>query len=61
MMLGYMEQMPLYNAANFSWAVGFGPGWAMNSTVTTTVFNAFICPSDGMSPLSPQGHANGPA
>jgi prepilin-type N-terminal cleavage/methylation domain-containing protein/prepilin-type processing-associated H-X9-DG protein len=55
MMLGYMEQMPLYNAANFSWAVGFGPGWAMNSSVTTTVLNAFICPSDGMSPLSPQG------
>jgi prepilin-type N-terminal cleavage/methylation domain-containing protein/prepilin-type processing-associated H-X9-DG protein len=55
MMLGYMEQMPLYNSANFSWCVGFGPGWAMNSTVSTSILNSFVCPSDGMSPLSPQG------
>ena len=27
LMLGYLEQMPLYNAANFSWAVGMGPAW----------------------------------
>jgi prepilin-type N-terminal cleavage/methylation domain-containing protein/prepilin-type processing-associated H-X9-DG protein len=55
LMLGYLEQMPLYNAANFSWAVGMGSGWAINSSVSTTDLNAFVCPSDGMSPLSPQG------
>ena len=53
-MLGYLEQA-LYNAANFSWCVGFGPGWIMNSTVSTTILTGFICPSDGMSPLSPAG------
>jgi prepilin-type N-terminal cleavage/methylation domain-containing protein len=26
LMLGFLEQMPLYNAANFSWCVGMGPG-----------------------------------
>ena len=26
LMLGYLEQMPLYNASNFSWAVGIGLG-----------------------------------
>ena len=55
LMLGYLEQMPLYNSANFSWVVGMGSGWPINSTVTTTDLNMFICPSDGMSPLSPQG------
>ena len=34
LMLGYMEQQPLYNAANFSWVVVMGPGWDINSTVT---------------------------
>ena len=55
LMLGYLEQMPLYNAANFSWAVGMGPGWDINSTVTTSIVNTFICPSDGMSPTFPTG------
>jgi prepilin-type N-terminal cleavage/methylation domain-containing protein len=55
LMLGYLEQMPLYNAANFSWAVAMGPGWPMNSTVSLSILNNFICPSDGMSPVSPQG------
>ena len=36
LLLGYLEQMPLYNAANFSWAVGMGQGFAMNSTVSTS-------------------------
>ena len=53
MMLGYLEQMPMYNSANFSWAVGMGPGWIMNSTVTARSLNAFICPSDGLSPIVP--------
>ena len=48
-MLGYMEQSPLYNAANF--ALGPGTGGGMigsfpNSTVYNTVINSFLCPSD---------------
>ena len=31
LMLGYLEQMPLYNSANFSWVVGFSNGFPMNS------------------------------
>jgi prepilin-type N-terminal cleavage/methylation domain-containing protein/prepilin-type processing-associated H-X9-DG protein len=53
LMLGFLEQQPLYNAANFSWAVGMGPAWAINSSVTCTDLSVFICPSDGMSPIPP--------
>ena len=55
LMLGYLEQMPLYNSCNFSWAVGMGQAWATNSTVSCSNINIFICPSDGLSPISPQG------
>jgi prepilin-type N-terminal cleavage/methylation domain-containing protein/prepilin-type processing-associated H-X9-DG protein len=51
MMLPYLEQSPLYNASNFSWVSGWGVGYSINSTVTNTTINAFICPSDGMSPV----------
>jgi prepilin-type N-terminal cleavage/methylation domain-containing protein/prepilin-type processing-associated H-X9-DG protein len=49
LLLGYMDQMPLYNAANF--ALGPGAGGGMlgsmpNSTVYNTVINSFLCPSD---------------
>jgi prepilin-type N-terminal cleavage/methylation domain-containing protein/prepilin-type processing-associated H-X9-DG protein len=50
LMLGYLEQGTLYNASNFSWATVMGPGWPINYTVTQTVVNLFICPSDGQSP-----------
>jgi len=50
LMLGYLEQTSLYNACNFSWAVATGPGWAINSTVTTSLLSVFVCPSDGISP-----------
>ena len=44
--LGSMEQQGLYNAINFSVAIFNEPaGNAMNSTVTTTVVNTFLCPS----------------
>ena len=33
-MLGYLEQQPLYNSCNFSWANVMGPGWPINYTVT---------------------------
>jgi prepilin-type N-terminal cleavage/methylation domain-containing protein/prepilin-type processing-associated H-X9-DG protein len=51
LMLGYLEQIPLYNAANFSWAVGMSPGWDINRTVSSSILNVFICPSDGISPI----------
>ncbi|MDG3006338.1 DUF1559 family PulG-like putative transporter [Paludisphaera mucosa] len=48
MLLGYMEQAPLYNAANFSWSPTIGgAGYVMNTTVSDAVINAFLCPSDG--------------
>jgi prepilin-type N-terminal cleavage/methylation domain-containing protein/prepilin-type processing-associated H-X9-DG protein len=55
LMLGYLEQAPLYNAANFNWVSGFGMGWPINSTVSTAIVNTFICPSDGLSPVPTQG------
>jgi prepilin-type N-terminal cleavage/methylation domain-containing protein/prepilin-type processing-associated H-X9-DG protein len=55
LMLGFLEQTPLYNAANFSWAVGMYGSWGINSTASCAIINTFICPSDGLSPTSPQG------
>jgi prepilin-type N-terminal cleavage/methylation domain-containing protein/prepilin-type processing-associated H-X9-DG protein len=48
LMLPYLEQQALYNAANFSWGIDvFGdPCYQINSTVANTVINAFMCPSD---------------
>jgi prepilin-type N-terminal cleavage/methylation domain-containing protein/prepilin-type processing-associated H-X9-DG protein len=51
LMLGYLEQSTLYNAANFSWVVGFSNGFPINVTVSTSIVNVFICPSDGISPM----------
>jgi len=47
LMLSYMEQAPLYNAANFNWGP-FPTGVAslLNNTVANTVVNAYLCPSD---------------
>ncbi len=51
MLLGYLEQQPLYNAINFNWA----PEWAnnpcyfINSTASQARVETFICPSDGIS------------
>ena len=48
LMLPYLEQQPLYNAANFSVAVdGGNDNYHINSTVNQTVINSFLCPSDG--------------
>jgi prepilin-type N-terminal cleavage/methylation domain-containing protein/prepilin-type processing-associated H-X9-DG protein len=45
-MLLYLEQAPLYNAANWSIACYNDPvGSFMNSTLTTTRLSAFLCPS----------------
>jgi prepilin-type N-terminal cleavage/methylation domain-containing protein/prepilin-type processing-associated H-X9-DG protein len=61
LMLGYLEQMPLYNRANFSWAVGMSNGFPINSTVSETILNLFVCPSDGMSPVRASGVWGSPA
>jgi len=47
LMLGYMEQAPLYSAANFNMGPFAGAPWNnMNLTVTQSVIGAFLCPSD---------------
>jgi len=51
MMLGYLEQTPLYNAGNFNWALGMSAAWNVNRTVSSAILSVFICPSDGISPI----------
>ena len=50
LLLPYVEQGPLYNAANFSWTCCFvGPqADATNKTVYNTRIATFLCPSDGL-------------
>jgi len=47
MLLPYLEQQPLYNAANFNWTCWWGAGAAINSTVFNTRVGSLLCPSDG--------------
>jgi prepilin-type N-terminal cleavage/methylation domain-containing protein/prepilin-type processing-associated H-X9-DG protein len=53
LLLGYMEGQPIYNSCNFNWVVWFDGGWPIQLTVTNTIINTFICPSDGASPDPP--------
>jgi prepilin-type N-terminal cleavage/methylation domain-containing protein/prepilin-type processing-associated H-X9-DG protein len=49
LLLGYLDQGPMYNAANFSLCPGISGGLsgsAANSTVYNSVINSFLCPSD---------------
>jgi prepilin-type N-terminal cleavage/methylation domain-containing protein/prepilin-type processing-associated H-X9-DG protein len=55
LMLGYLEQTPLYNAINFAWSpLATGPASptttsqnvAFNETVAHTLIASFVCPSD---------------
>ncbi len=50
LMLPFMEQAPLYNAANFNFAAEGGGDLAdpINKTVYNTNLAMFACPSDGM-------------
>ena len=49
LLLPYVEQGPLYNAANFSWACCYvAPADGINSTVYNTRIAAFLCPSDAV-------------
>src|ERR1700733_15200903 len=51
LLLPYVEQRPLYNAANFNWNCCYTPLGGNNQT-NTTVYNtriaSFLCPSDGL-------------
>ena len=49
LLMGYLEQQPLYNAMNYSQACCFWPPNAdlANSTVYLTRIAGFMCPSDG--------------
>jgi prepilin-type N-terminal cleavage/methylation domain-containing protein/prepilin-type processing-associated H-X9-DG protein len=55
LMLSYLEQGSLYNSANFSWVTCCANGFSINSTVTETILSAFVCPSDGISPVKASG------
>jgi prepilin-type N-terminal cleavage/methylation domain-containing protein/prepilin-type processing-associated H-X9-DG protein len=50
LLLPYVEQGPLYNAANFYWNCCFASsqGDATNSTIYLTRIAGFLCPSDGL-------------
>jgi prepilin-type N-terminal cleavage/methylation domain-containing protein/prepilin-type processing-associated H-X9-DG protein len=49
LLLPYVEQGPLYNAANFSWACCYVPtADQTNSTVYSTRIAGFLCPSDAL-------------
>jgi Protein of unknown function (DUF1559) len=50
LLLPYVEQGPLYNAAKYSWTCCFvGPhADATNKTVFNTRIRTFLCPSDGL-------------
>ncbi|QDV34819.1 DUF1559 domain-containing protein [Tautonia plasticadhaerens] len=48
MLLPYLEQQPLFSAANFSLtAMGPDPAHRTNDTVVNTRLAGFLCPSDG--------------
>jgi prepilin-type N-terminal cleavage/methylation domain-containing protein/prepilin-type processing-associated H-X9-DG protein len=53
LLLGYLEGQPIYNNCNFNWVVEFAQGYPINLTITNTILNLYICPSDGLSPDPP--------
>ncbi len=46
LLLPYLDQMPLYNACNFSWNVWYDVGNQINMTAWNTKVSVFLCPSD---------------
>jgi prepilin-type N-terminal cleavage/methylation domain-containing protein/prepilin-type processing-associated H-X9-DG protein len=52
LLLGYLEQTPLYNSINFNWgplatgSVQSDQKGGINTTSTHTLINSFVCPSD---------------
>jgi prepilin-type processing-associated H-X9-DG protein len=60
LLLPYLEQVPLYNAINFSAGLlPAHPGCPENTTVQNTTLALMNCPSDGLDRLtSAMGHSN---
>jgi len=52
--LGHLEQSTVYNAINFNFAPAqaLNMAYYTNSTILYAPLNAFICPSDGVSPTT---------
>ena len=48
LLLGYMEQSPVYNAINFYFDPISWPSYPYNSTFSNTKIASFLCPSDGL-------------
>jgi len=48
LMLPYLEQQPIYSAANFNMTNSIGLGTYVNTTVFNTNLAIFLCPSDGL-------------
>jgi prepilin-type N-terminal cleavage/methylation domain-containing protein/prepilin-type processing-associated H-X9-DG protein len=48
LMLGYLEQGPMYNAINFNLDPISWPSYPFNSTFSNTKVASFLCPSDGL-------------
>ena len=61
-MLPYMEQTPVYNAINFAFVGGWGPGQYINSTAWTTIITFFIAHPTATRPTvaGPQVYTNDP-
>src|SRR5262245_9776844 len=54
LLLGYLEGQPIYNSCHFNWVVEFSQAFQIHLTVSNSIINTFICPSDGQSPNPPQ-------
>jgi len=48
LMLGYLEQGPVYNAINFMFDPVSWPSYPFNSTFSNTKIASFLCPSDAL-------------
>lgn len=57
-MLGELDQMPLYNAFNFSGIPTFGLALNQNLTAMSVVLEFALCPSDSQSPFLGFGRVN---
>ena len=64
LILGYLDNAPVYNSVNFSYAAGGPQGrqhaGAVNHTALATTVAAFVCPSDG-TPIPPTSKLVNPA
>jgi len=57
-MLGELEMVPLYNAANFEQIATVGAALLANQTAMTTDVGLFVCPSEPRAPVDGYGRAS---